>query len=269
MNRSTIKRFQSELRQFIESKSSFNVVYSTQSSPISHQTSRLCILDSSFNPPHLGHLSLITKSIDYYHDSPRSTSILLLLSVKNADKLIPKPASFEDRLDMMCLLADHIQNSLNISVSVALTNHAKFVDKSNVVRDWVNEVIGEISKVRFSFLLGFDTLIRVFDPKYYKPFPISDALDGFMKLNDFFCLTRTDDINSNLEDQHRYLQDIAENKTDLPTEWARKIHLIEGEEKSLEISSSTIRKGAALHNEEWKYHVTSTVAAFIERENLY
>lgn len=260
------KRFQSQLRQFIVTGSCFKVVYSTENIPVSHQTSTLCILDSSFNPPHRGHLSLITKAVE---SSKGPVSLLLLLSVKNADKLIPEPASFEDRLDMMCLFADHIHSNLNIPVSVALTNHAKFADKSSVVTGWVNEVIGEISEIKFSFLLGFDTLIRVFDPKYYNPVPISEALADFMKLNEFFCLTRTDDKNNNMDAQHQYLQDVSEGRTELPAEWAGKIHLVEGDEKFLHVSSSSIRKNAALQTHNWQNDVTSTIGEFIKRENLY
>lgn len=257
------KKFQSQLHEFTETNSSFKVVYSTLSTHITPGTTRLCILDSSFNPPHKGHLSLITKSIN--HSKGQTCSVLLLLSVQNADKLTPTPASFEDRLDMMCLLADYIQSNYKVAVSVALTNHAKFVDKSSVIQDWAKEI--ENKELKYLFLVGFDTLIRIFDPKYYKPFGIDETLTDFMQLNEFFCLTRTDEKNDDVDAQHQYVHDIASGETELPREWATKIHLVEGDDNYLHISSSTIRKQTNEAN--WEAQVVPTIAEYIKHEELY
>lgn len=265
------KQFQSQLRQFVETNESFKIVYSTHSTPLTPSTSGLCILDSSFNPPHKGHLSLITKSLQHQKGPSESVSVLLLLSVKNADKLVPKPASFEKRLDMMCLLADYIEKTHKVPVSVGLTNHAKFMDKSQAIRGWASQFEAEscLHQLRFIFLIGFDTLIRIFDPKYYMPLSIADALADFMKFNEFFCLTRTDEKNDAIESQIRYVEIISSGSTDLPSEWARKIHLVSGEDEFLNISSSNIRRGSALKEQIWKGYVITTIAEYIERENIY
>jgi len=278
----TSNELSTKLHDFTNSNSHFTIIYKTTPTPITHHTSTLHILDSSFNPPHLGHLSLLSKSLKRSIPITQTTelqdpqtsqdSVLLLLSIKNADKA-PQPESFVNRLIMICKMAnyvkekyDHVQN-----VSVALTKYAKFVDKSDVIREWVDgiiskEYVGNLNKnIKFSFLVGFDTLIRVFDPKYYHPDGINEALGQFMKYNDFFCLTRGVD-----EDQRGYVQKIKNGEMGLPRDWAEKIHLIEGDEKFLHISSSDIRKKIQLQQETgWENYVISSIVEFIKNEKLY
>lgn len=249
------------MKNFIESNNHFEVVHSTSTSAKNFK--RVLILDSSFNPPHLGHYSIIEKALK--HPGFESSIVLLLLSVKNADKVIPKPASFEDRLNMMCLLSNYISKNLKVKVHVGLTKHAKFVDKSSSIRNHF------LSDKIFTFLLGFDTLIRIFDNKYYKPISIKDSLNDFMLNNELFCLTRLNDEEYSVEMQLKFVEDIKNGlkEPDIPKNWNNSIYLINADSETLKISSSEIRNNIAINNSNWRNNVIVDIENYIIDHNIY
>ena len=261
------------LQEFINSKSAFRIIYSTPSNVLSKKVKRICVLDSSFNPPHLGHYSLVKASLLYNYNEPPSDDkiVLLLLSVNNADKLTPQPASFDHRIEMMFKLADHINESLKVDVKVGLTNYAKFVDKSEAICSYMkncNQL--SIPNIRLSFLVGYDTLIRILNPKYYLPDSLATALAGFFETSDLFCLTRSDDSIS-LEKQFDYLDSISKGYVQyIPKNWSSNIHLTHNESLELsKISSSSIRANIINDSEEWFNKVTPDIKNYIVNEHIY
>jgi len=143
---------------------------------------RMAILDSSFNPPTLAHLALINASI------PSSDNIegveadydarLLLLSVKNADKVLKATdATYIQRLQMMCLLSRHIRSSTSpnlepANVAIGITNEPTFVRKSMCLLSFLRNRIAslsstEIPQLELAFIIGIDTLERLVAPRYY------------------------------------------------------------------------------------------------------
>src|SRR5271169_6899875 len=119
------RRYSTHLQSFISSSKSFQVITSLSRPP---NDGALFILDSSFNPPTNAHLALAVSSL-----SPNQKStVLLLLAIQNADKPV-KPASFEHRLEMMELLAKKIETESSAAALVALSKHARFVDKAKDV----------------------------------------------------------------------------------------------------------------------------------------
>ncbi|AOW26933.1 hypothetical protein MG5_01281 [Candida albicans P57072] len=291
-------RFLKPLQEFLTSKSDFSIIYNTSttgstSSFINPTTQRVCILDSSFNPPHLGHYALIEESLTKNYDNIPITNkvVLLLLSVKNADKLHPKPESFDKRLDMMYLMANDLSKKYPVNIAIGLTNHAKFVDKSLSVLNYIKETQNhhqERNLIKLTFLVGFDTLIRIFDPKYYLPDKLSNSLENFMKNTDLFCLTRLDNSFSQLE-QSKYIDDIKRgDHEEIPSHWSDNIYLLppkkeieinqRGGEINQEIdvatiSSSSIRKqieiGDHPDGKTWKSQVLPDIANYIIKEDLY
>ena len=214
-------------------------------------TSTLLVLDSSFNPPHWGHFTLIKKASEFYmeHENTKKLSVLLLLSVNNADKK-PKPATFDKRVDMMCIFADVIRAKLKqiSDVSVGVTTYGKFVDKDRVIR---SEFIDSSNIV---YLVGFDTIARIFDPKYYSPKSLSVALGDFMKYSQLFCLTREDykpqqqsgssgQTSAESQEQLDYPRHISEGNYEptIPKEWGSKVKVLPNEDEFLSVSSSAIR----------------------------
>lgn len=263
-----------QLIPFYKKTMSFKVIYHTHSPVISPSTRRLCILDSSFNPPHLGHYALVNKSITYpYHGQvmPKdSVGVLLMFSVNNCDKKTPKPAPFEHRVQMMCLLADHIKQEMDVPVYVIVTDQPIFADKSVQVQQWIKQTAGLVEGLRLTFLLGFDTLVRVFDNKYYAPTPTTVALEGFMRHNDLFALTRDDDKEYSLEQQLSYVENIrsGKNKDCLP-EWSERIFIGEGDPSLLKVSSSRIRALIESGDTTWQTETIPSIVEFIQESKPY
>lgn len=168
----------------------------------SRPVGRLVVLDSSFNPPTLAHMGMAVSAASAYSDGTPAangsadTRILLLLSVKNADKAA-KPASFPQRLAMMYVLAGELLAVVGGSgssgagegneggeerggrgggvtgVDVGLCTLPYFHDKCAAIGQ-DNFYYGAASAGNNGgkgpeqiYLAGYDTLIRIFNPKYY------------------------------------------------------------------------------------------------------
>jgi nicotinamide-nucleotide adenylyltransferase len=112
---------------------------------------KLAVLDSSFNPPTMAHRRLLEQASERFACDHR----LLLLAKVNADKGV-FGAPLGHRVRMMELLAQDMGNT-----SVGVTAHGRFVDKARALR----QVFGR--RTRLFFILGYDTVVRLFDPKYY------------------------------------------------------------------------------------------------------
>ncbi|KAM9905350.1 hypothetical protein OXX79_002209 [Metschnikowia pulcherrima] len=218
--------YQNALDSFVKSGKEFTLVY--KSVKFTTPVSRILILDSSFNPPHVAHQTLAQEAIAYDFGGNSDTekhenvskSLLLLLSVKNADKIVPAPASFEHRLAMMHLMANSLENSY-IDVGIGLTTHAKFADKSAAIQEYMETNLSWKKPARLTFLLGFDTLVRVLDPKYYAPATLADSLNNFMYNTDLFCLTRAEN-KTEFEEQKQYIEKIGNGEfPEIPRSWAK------------------------------------------------
>jgi nicotinamide-nucleotide adenylyltransferase len=124
--------------------------------------SSVAVMDSSFNPPTRAHLHMLEAS----RRKLGLKSTLLLLSKQNADKPVVG-ASLVQRLEMMELIA---AASPPESMLCGVTAHPLFVDKATALK----QLFGE--GARIAVLLGYDTWIRLIDPKYYAPGKLDDAL---------------------------------------------------------------------------------------------
>ncbi|CUS24267.1 LAQU0S15e00694g1_1 [Lachancea quebecensis] len=217
------------LKRFQESISSFEIFHGQRHFD---KCRRVLVLDSSFNPPHMGHYTLVERAVRHYGGT--DMQVVLLLSINNADKEI-KPASLDKRMDMMCIMADLLSKN-SLPVSVGITKYAKFFEKSAAIC----KGLGHSPKI--TYLVGFDTIVRVFDSKYYAPLSVADALRDFMSDTEFFCLTR--DGETAVQQQLQYPRDIAEGtyEPNIPKSWNSKIVVEKGDESFSHISSSSLRK---------------------------
>ncbi|GMG56526.1 unnamed protein product [Ambrosiozyma monospora] len=169
---SSIQAISHEVQTFIKSRASFKLINFASSSSDIHQsqldqqhhrlplisslTQRLLILDSSFNPPHKAHASLIVQSLLHNYDPPGTLglatvnkfSVLLLLSINNADKKTAKPALFHHRVAMMFQLANELKKHYGVAVGVGLTDKSLFVDKSRVVSEYLATVVADANATR-------------------------------------------------------------------------------------------------------------------------
>ncbi len=118
---------------------------------------RLGVLDASFNPPTRAHCRLVELASAQFSLDHR----LLLLAKSNVDKTV-FGAPLSHRLHMMEILAQDLEHT-----SVGVTAHGRFVDKARAL----GQTFGP--RTCLYFIVGFDTLRRLFDPKYYKDMPAS------------------------------------------------------------------------------------------------
>ncbi len=109
------------------------------------------VLDASFNPMTLAHQQMIKAA----REASNLSEILLMLSRTNVDKEV-FGADLGHRLSMLIAFAEDWDD-----VSVAGCSHARFVDKTTALLGLLP------TDTEISFILGYDTLRRLFDPKYY------------------------------------------------------------------------------------------------------
>lgn len=267
-----------QLKEFLASKADFRIVYSSvASSPLANNsTRRILVLDSSFNPPHLAHYTLAKEALKFkYSDietGKSESSLLLLLSVKNADKVLETPASFDHRLNMMLLMAHYLEKNLDVHVSIGLTNHAKFVDKSVSIINYLKEYFAsDYHSMKLTFAVGFDTLIRILDPNYYLPDLLLDLLHEFMTTTDLFCLTRSQNVES-YHEQIDYFRRLRHGKiANIPKVWADNIHVVSVEEDRDDVGlvSSTNVRAAFASGITSNVPVIPEIKTYIEENKLY
>jgi nicotinamide-nucleotide adenylyltransferase len=112
----------------------------------------LLCLSASFNPLTAAHERLVAEAGRIVPPD----EILLLLAVSNVDKGV---AGFP-LADRLRLLAHYAAR--RPALSVAAVSHGRFVDKARAIRPAYPQ------DTRLAFILGFDTLVRLFDPRYYR-----------------------------------------------------------------------------------------------------
>ncbi|CAK7203143.1 hypothetical protein SEUCBS139899_005872 [Sporothrix eucalyptigena] len=321
--------FSKALASFVKSNAKFEVVCSVSRRHVIPSTSssaslpsplvtparqrsqihNLVILDSSFNPPTLAHMKLAISALQHLRStntfssfSPptlKSTRLLLLLSVNNADKA-PKPAPFEQRLALMLAMArdthavlasSTADAGLDIPIDIGLTSEPYFHNKSNAIAISPFYVRPDFASAPDSkttpdqlFLLGYDTLIRIFDAKYYKASdgpipeslpptatPMQIALTPLMRRAHLRVTTRPDSDWGDETTQRAWV-DATVDGLGGPTEhWASKISLDTGAGTGASAVSSTVAREASKAHDAARLSqlVGPSVLSWLERQNPY
>jgi nicotinamide-nucleotide adenylyltransferase len=262
------------LKEFTSSSSSFKLVRTipqTKAPPAS-VAKTLYVLDSSFNPPTKAHHRIATSALSK-DEAQGPKRLLLLLATQNADKAT-KPASFEDRLVMMTLFAHELlydvqQQGMCPLIDVGLIKQPFFHDKAAAV-DESGAYPGPPQQVH---LIGFDTLIRIFNTKYYPPEHSLKVLEPFLGKHRLRATYRADDEWGNRREQDQYVQDIADGKRlseGAESEWAKQLSLVEGRQEGEPVISSTLVRNAAKNNPaDLDKYVMPTIRDWIISEKLY
>ncbi|KAF3070713.1 hypothetical protein GL218_00290 [Daldinia childiae] len=244
----------------------------------------LLVLDSSFNPPTLAHqrmaLSALSEHGQPSNDSTYKSRVLLLLAINNADKA-PKPAAFPQRLAMMYIFA---QDLLRSAAAAAEKNQCDGVDIAVTTEPYFHAKASAISTSDFYarepnateqvFLTGFDTLIRIFDPKYYPDGSMAGSLDPFFAHSKLRVTMRTDAEWGDAAAQRAYVRELREGGLERVggrTGWAERIEMVEGRTEGEEVVSSTKVREAVLRRD-WEALgrlVSEDVAGWIREEGLY
>ncbi|KAG6334485.1 hypothetical protein ID866_4596 [Astraeus odoratus] len=269
---------------------------------------RISVLDSSFNPPTLAHLALISsrpprRSQDIADEvsAPEDYDArLLLFSTHNADKsLKPGDASFVQRLEMMYLLSRSMSSDdaatdqpspltpshISDTVAVAIIDEPTFVGKSAVLLSSLREKLASLHSLsandsaagamvpptKLTFLLGFDTLERIFSPRYY-----TSREDMMQRLRHFLSPEgqNCDVICARRERASVSVQASsaeAEGVLDISNEFivSERIHLIDIGEVEQTFSSTLVRAAVAAGDDYWRQMVAQPVADYIIQNELY
>jgi nicotinamide-nucleotide adenylyltransferase len=158
---------------------------------------------------------------------------------------------------MMDLLAREIETTGSTTALIALTKHARFVDKAKDV------AASFPAAEKVVWLVGFDTLTRILDKKYY-PSSLEESLGEFWERNRLVCAIRGEESV-----ERGFVEKIREGGVDgLPSLWADYVEIIEpvGREES----STRAREAAAEGRwEEVGIVVPQEIATYIQREKLY
>jgi len=288
--RSQLRFYRQALSSFASSASTFKVLtsISSPSAKVAPPSKTLYILDSSFNPPTLGHLRIALSAVNSDGHQSASKRLILLLSTQNADKA-PKPAAFEQRLVMMEVLAQELLSSLetnnpsrpttqgveikgsslpiSIDIDIALTTHALFAQKALAISS--SPEYPQFHSIPQTHLVGYDTLIRILDPRYYNP-PTLSSLDSFLSSHRLLVTPRLDASWSDLEEQKAYLHHLGDGGREAEggkASWVTQGRIEFGEE---EISSTKVREAVRKRDEEMLSRlVTKGVKDWILGEGLY
>ncbi|KAI8934039.1 hypothetical protein NX059_008807 [Plenodomus lindquistii] len=287
--RGLLPEFESVLHSFTSSAAKFRVVQTVNATTTQPKT--LYILDSSFNPPSVAHLALVTSALKQHASSaPGPCRLLLLFSTHNADKA-PSPASFTQRIALMTMFAEDVSRSLqtarppldaavsNVSIDVGLTKEPYYNDKSAAIAEATPSFYP--SSPSHVHLVGYDTLIRFCNPKYYPNHePPLSALEPFFRANHKLRVTQrpsdASDASSagfgTLEEQDAYLQNLRDGglkDQGFDSTWARNIDMTQTG-AAVGVSSTRVRLAAKEGNwGEVRQLCTEGVAAWIEHQRLY
>ncbi|KAJ5172452.1 hypothetical protein N7492_005045 [Penicillium capsulatum] len=272
--------YASLLKQFTTSSKDFDILASLPAED-SLPPKILYVLDSSFNPPTLAHLRIASSAL--LERLEPSSRLLLLLATQNADKP-SKPALFEDRLAMMELFAHdlraHLAKSSTIThpdspsdrlptVDIGVTKKPYFVDKASAI-----EASGCYpDRLEQVHLTGYDTLIRILNPKYYPPEHTLEPLSPLFSRHRLHVTLRPDDEWGGREEQREFLRSLARGDREHEggrRDWAEKIQLVEG--KTAEehaVSSTKAREAAQSESHDLNWLVPSRVREFMLLEKPY
>jgi nicotinamide-nucleotide adenylyltransferase len=133
---------------------------------------RLGVLPASFDPLTKAHVAIVSEARKRGMDE-----ILLLLDKRNVDKR-SFGASLEDRI---LLVASFFKEE---DVSVGVSSHGLFMEKLRALRRLYPP------STRIYFLVGYDTILRVLDKKYYQD--REAALDELFEGSEFLVAGRGD-----------------------------------------------------------------------------
>lgn len=212
---------------------------------------RLVVLDSSFNPPTRAHGGMMKRALEHYSRDGSTVGALFMIATKNADK--GGVGNLENRTEMMKLLWRDLGLDQQVPFGVATTPHGIFVDK-------LQDIMDKFHGQEVVFIVGFDTVSRLLDKKYYQP-PLEAALDPLMRHAMLYVVTRGD-TPEEVDSQKQLLDRLKAGQIEgAPTWWSDRIEIQEVEEAK-GLSSTRARQEAG-------YGVTPSIQSYIRENNLY
>jgi nicotinamide-nucleotide adenylyltransferase len=182
---------------------------------VSQPGQRLGAFPSSFNPLTRAHVRMMEQALAEHG----LAEVMLVVDKANVDKREVCGASLAERLWMLRRFA-----AGRPRLSVAASSHGRFVDKAKALQALYTE------GTELNFIVGFDTLVRVFDPKYYTD-PQAE-LEELFRLSRFIVANRGE---ASMADVERWLEG------PVCRPFVDRIHLTELDPFHAHISSTEVR----------------------------
>ncbi len=199
------------------------------------------VFPSSFNPITEGHMAILQGAAEIR----AFMEILLVLDTRAMDKEI-FGATLVDRLLMVQVMFGDRPN-----FSVGVINRGLFFDKAEALKELYPR------GTDINFIVGYDTLSRVFDPKYYED--REGALDRLFASCTFMVANRGDNGRKAVQ----RIMASAENMR-----FKDKVHFFEIPNHLANISSSRVRQ-RVMEGKPFDRLVPAKVSEFIEKVKLY
>jgi len=199
--------------------------------------SRVAVLPSAFNPPTTAHLGLLELA----HGRPGTGTMAALLSTRNVDKGL-FGAGLPDRVGMLLAARDAVPGLV-----VLASNAARIADQAAALR-------AAFPAHEFDFVVGHDTLVRLFDSRYYED--MAETLAQFFARHRVFASNRG---SASLTDVAAFL----ERADVLP--YRDRVLLLELDKARASLSSTAVRTGLDHAIEP----VVPSVARYIAEHQLY
>lgn len=170
-------------------------------------------------------------------------------------------------------LRDHDQEAEELAVDVAVTKKPFFMDKAQSIDD--AGVYGGAQQVHVT---GWDTIIRIFNSKYYPKDQKLRVLDPFLSKHRLRVCYRVGGDGSgggdvSREEQEAYVEAVGDGSREeegMKSEWRKMIELVDDAESVKGVSSTDSRKAAQEgRKEDLAKLVGERVAEYVISEKLY
>jgi nicotinamide-nucleotide adenylyltransferase len=194
---------------------------------------KFIVFPGSFNPPTLAHLALLKQAWQYARvHGPMH--IYAALSTHVTDKEGVQRPLLLDRINLLeRVLRKHLRHT-----GIMLFNRGLYVEQAEAVHN----AFSQVSKVYF--LIGFDKIVQIFDPRYYKDRDV--ALKELFDMAEFLVAPRGEAG----ADAISMLLDRPENR-----QYAEHVHTLPLSAAYRDISSTRIRQVFSAHEQEMPIEV--------------
>jgi nicotinamide-nucleotide adenylyltransferase len=204
---------------------------------------KIIVFPGSFNPPTLAHLALLKQAWQFAR-AHGPMQIFAALSTHITDKeRVQRPILLDRIILLEAVLRKHVRHT-----GILLFNRGLYVEQAEAVY----RAFPEVSKLYF--LIGFDKIVQIFDPRYYKDRDV--ALTELFELADFLVAPR----GKAGPEELRMLLDRPENRN-----YAKHVQMLPLSATYRDISSTRIRQGPSAHEQE----MPSEVRRFIREAHVY